>query len=86
MTEHKERFSPRSEAAKQFALAKRDLTAKESEAQRLASVAHKTARLRELRLAKEAAEREGTTPKRRPPKRSKMAPSLGAGRVGRSRN
>jgi hypothetical protein len=66
MTEHKERLSPRSEAAKQFVLDKRDLTAKESEAQRLASVAHKTARLRELRLSKEAAEHEATIPSAKP--------------------
>jgi hypothetical protein len=61
MTERKETLSPRTEAAKQFALEKRDLSAKESEAERLLSSAAKTAKLRKLRLAKEAAEREAAT-------------------------
>jgi hypothetical protein len=57
----------RSEAGKAFALEKRDLTARESEAERLASEVAKTARLRQLRLAKEAAER-GEAPPKPPPK------------------
>jgi hypothetical protein len=68
MTEPKQQPPPRSEAGKAFALEKRDLTAKESEAGRLASISAKTARLRELRLAKEAAERAAAPaakPKRR---------------------
>jgi hypothetical protein len=56
---------PRSEAGKAFALEKRDLTAKESEAERLASHAATTARLRKLRLAKEAAE-QAAAPKPKP--------------------
>jgi hypothetical protein len=54
MTERKETLSRRTDAGKLFALEKRDLTAKESEAERIASDSAKTARLRELRLAKEA--------------------------------
>jgi hypothetical protein len=69
MTERKETLSPRTDAGKQFALDKRDLTAKESEAQRLASVHHKTARLRELRLAKEATESAPTEAKAKPKRR-----------------
>ena len=65
MTDRKGPQSSRSEAAKAFALEKRDLTARESEARRLASDTAKTARLRELRLAKEAAERREAPP--RPP-------------------
>jgi hypothetical protein len=49
------------EAGKMFAPDKRDLTAKEREAERAASMSAKTARLREMRLAREAAERKAGT-------------------------
>jgi len=68
MTERKETPSPRTIAGKEFAFEKRDLTAKESEAKRLASASAKTARLRELRLAKEQAAREAS-PKLEPKRR-----------------
>jgi hypothetical protein len=71
MTERKETLSSRTDAAKQFARDKRDLTAKESEAARVASDSAKTAQLRELRLGKEAAEHEanGTAKPAKPPRK-----------------
>jgi hypothetical protein len=55
------------DAGKVFAAESRDLTVKEREAQRVAANAAKTARLRELRLAKET-EASAAKPVKRPRK------------------
>jgi hypothetical protein len=60
--------TPRSDAGKVFAAENRDLTVKEREAQRVAANAAKTARLRELRLAKETEASATAKPVKRPHK------------------